>query len=243
PQLAFFEQLGSAGVAAYEDLVERARRLGLLVLADAKRADIGTTSEAYARAFLGGGSVEGAEISPPAADAMTVQPYMGSDSLEPFVEACDRRAVGVFVLVKTSNPGSAELQELRCGERRVCDHVAEMVARLGRTRVGASGYSPVGAVVGATHPSDLAPLRAAMPHAVLLLPGYGAQGAKADDVVGAFDARAGGALVVAARSVNFAYRRSDGAEDRDWEGSIERAARDMNASVAAALERAGKPLR
>jgi orotidine-5'-phosphate decarboxylase len=239
PQLAFFEQLGSAGIAAYEDLVVRAHELGLLVIADAKRGDIGPTADAYARAFLGGVAFHGADLSPPAADALTIQPYFGTDGVEPFLEACARTGGGLFVLVRTSNPSSSELQSLRCGEHTLAEEAARLVDRWGSSFVGKSGWSSVGAVVGATHKKELAGLRAAMPRTPFLLPGYGAQGGKADDVVDAFDARGRGGLVVAARSVNFAYREKD-REHQDWEDRIERAARAMASDVAAALGRAGK---
>ncbi len=235
PQLAFFEQLGAPGIAAYEDLVRHARDRGVLVIADAKRGDIGSTAEAYAAAFLGGVRLGDVDLSPPRADALTIQPWFGTDGVEPFLRACDREGAGLFVLVKTSNPSSAELQDLVCGDRTVSMHVAAAVDAWGRSRVGASGYSSVGAVVGATHRSHLLPLRRAMPRAILLLPGYGAQGGSASDVVDAFDDNGLGALVVAARSVHFAYRRPDGSEEPDWEAAIENAARRMCEDVAGAL--------
>ena len=241
PQLAFFEQLGAPGIEAYEDLVRRARELGLLVIADAKRGDIGTTADAYARAFLGGVAFHGTDVSPPPADALTVQPYFGTDGVQPFLDACDRTGGGLFVLAKTSNPSASEIQDLPTGKRRVVDVVAEAIARWGEPRVASCGYSSVGAVVGATQPRDVQALRSLMPRAIFLLPGYGAQGGTADDVVGAFDARGRGALVVAARSVYFAYRRNDGSEVDDFESAVESAARAMTREIQAALARAGKP--
>jgi orotidine-5'-phosphate decarboxylase len=240
PQLAFFEQLGSAGVRAYEDLVECARALGLLVVADAKRADIGPTADAYARAFLGGVVCQGIDISPPAADALTVQPYFGTDGVQPFLDACAREGAGRYILVRTSNPSSSELQSLRCGEGTVAETVARAVHRWGLSLGRQDHYSPVGAVVGATHAGELARLRELMPRTPFLLPGYGAQGGKADDVVDAFDRQGQGGLVVAARSVNFAFRSAAGEEASDWLGAVEAAARAMAADVNGALARAGK---
>ena len=177
PQLAFFEQLGSAGIAAYEDLVVRAHELGLLVIADAKRGDIGPTADAYAR-VLGWCCVPRRGPLAPAADALTIQPYFGTDGVEPFLEACARTGGGLFVLVRTSNPSSSELQSLRCGEHTLAEEAARLVDRWGSSFVGKSGWSSVGAVVGATHKKELAGLRAAMPRTPFLLPGYGAQGAR-----------------------------------------------------------------
>lgn len=176
PQLAFFEQLGAPGIEAYEDLVDRAHELGLLVIADGKRGDIGPTADAYARAFLGGVRFGDHDLSPPRADALTVQSYFGTDGLEPFLEACRREGAGIYVLVRTSNPSSRELQGQPCGTRTVAETVAAAVDRWGSGLVGTSEWSSVGAVVGATHRAELAGLRAAMPRTPFLLPGYGAQG-------------------------------------------------------------------
>lgn len=240
PQLAFFEQLGAPGIAAFETLVSQARKLGVLVIADAKRGDIGPTADAYARAFLGGVQFGNVDVSPPKADCLTVNPYFGTDGLEPFLAACDREGAGIYVLVRTSNPSSREFQALDAEGRSLAFHVAEAVQRRGAPRIGTSGYSSVGAVVGATHRDELRGLREAMPRTPFLLPGYGAQGGKAEDVVDAFDTRGMGALVVAARSVNFAFRGANGVENDDWAGSIERAAIAMVSDVRLALERAGK---
>lgn len=240
PQLAYFEQLGPAGLAAYEDLVAAARSRDVLVIADAKRGDIGPTAEAYSRAFLGGFAYGGAALSPPAADALTVQPYFGTDGLEPFFEACDRQGSGLYILVRTSNPSSTELQSVRCGDATLSEIVAKRVHEWGSGRPSQGSYSSVGAVVGATHGKELARLRELMPRAPFLLPGYGAQGGKASDVTDAFDRQGQGGLVVAARSVNFAYRDSAGNEVSDWLGAVEAAARAMALDVRRALALAGK---
>jgi orotidine-5'-phosphate decarboxylase len=190
PQSAFFEAQGATGWAALADVCGYARGAGLLVIADAKRGDVPTTARAYVAALA------------PLADAVTVNPYLGRDSLEPFLK---RDGLGVFALVKTSNPGSADVQDLPLEDGRpLWQHVAALVDRWGADFVGASGLSSVGAVVGATHPEVLETARSLLPRAVLLLPGVGAQGGRPDDLGPAFTAGPAGALVSASRSVIYA---------------------------------------
>jgi orotidine-5'-phosphate decarboxylase len=192
PQAAFFEALGAAGWAAFTDVCGYARNAGLLVIADAKRGDVPSTARAYAAAFA------------PLADAVTVNPYLGLDSLEPFLA---HDGLGVFVLVKTSNPGSVDLQDLALADGRpVWQHVAGLVERWGSGLVGESGLSSVGAVVGATFPQEVAEARQLLPRSVLLLPGVGAQGARPEDLAEAFSVGPAGALVSASRSVLYADR-------------------------------------
>jgi orotidine-5'-phosphate decarboxylase len=192
PQSAFFEARGWQGVRSFEAVCAYARDAGLLVIADVKRGDIGSTAAAYAAAFA------------PHADAATVNPYLGGDAVEPFLDAC-RRGAGIFVLVKTSNPGSGDLQDVRLEDgRRVWERVAELVDRWGSDLVGERGLSSVGAVVGATYPQEVAEARALLPRAPFLLPGVGAQGATAADVAAAFANGPAGGLVSASRSVIFA---------------------------------------
>jgi orotidine-5'-phosphate decarboxylase len=208
PQLAFFETLGADGMRAFEDVCEYARTVGLLVVADGKRADIGSTARAYADAYL-----EPREHGPAPVDALTVNPYLGSDSIEPFVAACRRSGAGLFCLVKTSNAGSADIQDLALSDgRRLWQHVAELVAEWGEELVGERGLSSVGAVVGATYPRAVAEARRLMPQAIMLLPGIGAQGATPADVARAFTSGPASALVPVSRSVIYAFR-VDGA---DW---------------------------
>jgi orotidine-5'-phosphate decarboxylase len=208
PQLAFFEALGPDGLRALEDACRYARDAGLLVLADGKRGDIGSTSRAYAAAYLeprGGLS--------PLADALTVNPYLGEDSIEPFLQAARLHGAGVFVLVRTSNAGAADIQDLPLSDGRpLWQHVARLVAQWGEGLVGERGISSVGAVMGATVPRAVGEARRAMPQAVLLLPGVGAQGATPADVARAFTSGPASALVNASRSVIYAYRGSDA----DW---------------------------
>jgi orotidine-5'-phosphate decarboxylase len=207
PQLAFYERYGVAGLQAFARTVHHARQAGLLVIADAKRNDIGSTAAAYADAFLG--TPRGFTqplLSDFAADALTVNAYLGSDGIRPFVECACRHGKGLFVLVKTSNASSGELQDLPVDGRPLYEHLGVLVEAWGENHRGVCGYSAVGAVVGATYPAQGKRLRALMPHTLFLVPGYGAQGATAADVVGCFDARGQGALVNAARSIIFAYR-------------------------------------
>ena len=204
PQIAFFEQYGLPGLEAFADTLDMARERGLLVIADAKRNDIDSTAAAYASAFLGAADVFGSSMPAFDADALTVTPYLGQDTLEPFVAACREHGKGIFVLVKTSNPGSGDLQDLVTQDgRTVAERVADMVAETGATMLGESGYSSVGAVVGATYPEQARTLRARMPHAIILVPGYGAQGGGAADALPNFDARGMGAVVNASRAITY----------------------------------------
>jgi len=224
PQLACFESLGPEGMLALAGVINHAHAKGLLVLADGKRGDIGSAAEAYAAGWLAG---------PWAADAVTVNPYLGLDSLEPFVAAAEARQAGIFVLVKTSNPGSRDFQDLEIDGRTVFEHVAAGVEALAaRTAGDRQGlrYGAVGAVVGATWPKQLASLREAMPHAWILVPGFGRQGGRAADVLPAFDDDGLGAIVVSARDVIYAHARPEingGLGEAQWQQAVERAAADM----------------
>jgi orotidine-5'-phosphate decarboxylase len=198
PQSAFFEAHGAEGVHAFTQVCQYARAAGLLVIADVKRGDIGSTARAYADAFI------------PLADAVTVNPYLGSDSVEPFLDACRREGAGIFCLVKTSNPGSADVQDVRLADgRTVWQHVATLVDSWGDDLIGERGFSAVGAVVGATFPHEIAEARELLPRSVFLLPGIGAQGAAPADVGAAFAAGRASALISASRSVIYASRESD----------------------------------
>jgi orotidine-5'-phosphate decarboxylase len=200
-QSAFFERLGIPGLIALAQLLADARERAVPAILDAKRGDVGATAQAYADAYLDGGVF--------AADALTVQPWLGMDAIEPFVAAAAREHRGVFVLVRTSNPGGADLQELALartdtGAATVADRLADLLTERAREAgVDAHGYGPLGAVVGGTVPGRLAELRARLPHSPLLVPGYGAQGAGPEDVRGAFDADGLGAVVSASRSLTY----------------------------------------
>jgi orotidine-5'-phosphate decarboxylase len=224
-QVAFFEALGSDGLRAYEEVCDYARAATLLVVADGKRGDIGSTARAYANAYL-----EAGEGRLPV-DALTVNPYLGSDSVEPFLAACRRSGAGIFCLVKTSNAGSADIQDLALSDgRRVWQQVAELVNEWGSGLVGERGLSSVGAVVGATYPRAVAEARRLMPQAVLLLPGIGAQGATPADVARAFTSGPASALVPVSRAVIYAFR-VDGA---DWRKAAAAEAARLRSEVWAA---------
>ncbi|HZO98359.1 MAG TPA: orotidine-5'-phosphate decarboxylase [Gaiellaceae bacterium] len=202
PQLAFFEALGAAGMGAFAEVCGYARRAGLLVIADGKRGDIGSTARAYAAAYL-----EGEE---PLADALTVNPYLGRESIEPYLAAARRGGAGVFCVVKTSNAGG-DVQDLALSDGRpVWQHVAGLVAEWGAEAVGEHGLSAVGAVIGATHPRAVTEARRLMPRTVLLLPGVGAQGAGPAEVARAFTSGPASALVSVSRSIDYAFRERGG---------------------------------
>ncbi|GGJ73826.1 orotidine-5'-phosphate decarboxylase [Deinococcus aquiradiocola] len=214
PQLAFYEALGLQGMELLEEVCAAARALGLPVILDAKRGDIGSTAAAYAQAWLAGRH---------AGSALTVNPFLGFETLQPFVDVAHENGGALFVLVKTSNPGQADLQGGGVSER-----VADELTRLGREE--GKGLSSVGAVVGATHPQELADWRRRMPHAPLLLPGLGAQGARPDDLAGAFLPDGTGAVVSASRGIQYA-------DGLDLSAAVQ-AAQGFRDGLNAALERA-----
>lgn len=233
PQAAFFEEWGPPGCAALARVMQHARKSGLIVICDAKRGDIGSTAEAYARGYLAGADPQAA---PWQADALTISPYLGRDTLQPFVDVAQERGAGLYVLVRTSNPGAGTFQDLRHEGRPVYRHVAACVEELAEQTRAGGDFGLVGAVVGATYPSELAELREAMPHAPLLVPGYGSQGAGAAEVAAAFNDEGQGALINSSRGINFAYRRAPFSEkfgEARWEAAVEAATRDMIAELAA----------
>jgi orotidine-5'-phosphate decarboxylase len=211
PQVACFERLGAPGWTSLRQVVAAAQDRGLLVIADAKRGDIDISARAYGQAFFGGletpfGRVEGLGV-----DALTVNPLLGSDALVALLESARERSGGLFVLVRTSNPGAADVQELALDDgRTVSDAVAEQVGALGAAGVGPAGLSDVGAVTGATAPDRLSSLRQAMPHAPFLLPGVGAQGGRVEDLAGAFVPGRAGGLIAASRGIVYAHERIGG---------------------------------
>jgi orotidine-5'-phosphate decarboxylase len=201
PQLAFFEALGPAGMGAFDEVCRYAHHAGVLVIADGKRGDIGSTARAYADAYLDG--------SPPRADALTVNPWLGRESMEPYLAAARRNGAGIFVLVKTSNAG-ADVQDVTLLDGRpMWQHVAQLVSEWGEDLVGEVGLSSVCAVMGATHPRAVADARRLMPQTILLLPGVGAQGASVADLAGAFTSGPASALVNSSRAVIYAFRSGD----------------------------------
>jgi orotidine-5'-phosphate decarboxylase len=208
PQLAFFEALGSHGLRAFEDACTYAREAGLLVIADAKRGDIGSTARAYAAAY-----VEPRDGGPPVADAITVNAYLGRESVEPFLAACKHQGAGVFVVTKTSNAGSEDVQDLRLRDGNVVWHRVALLAReWGEDFIGERGLSSVGLVIGATYPRAVGEARRLCPQQVLLLPGVGAQGAGPAEIARAFTSGPASALVAVSRAIDYAYRARGG----DW---------------------------
>jgi len=228
PQIAHFERYRHDGVKLYFQLVRQAKRLGLLVIGDVKRGDIGSTAEGYAAGDLAG------DDGP---DAITVNGYFGADGLAPFVAACRDEGKGIFVLVRTSNPSAGAIQDFEgADKRKFYEHMAAQVAAIGSGEglIGAGGYSCVGAVVGATYPDEALRLRQIMPQQIFLVPGYGAQGATAADCAAAFKPDGTGAIVNASRSVIYAFDREE-YKGMDWKKAIEAAARAFAEDVRNAI--------
>ncbi len=236
-QNAFFEVVGPPGLDVFCRLIRRVRELGMIAISDSKRSDIGSSSAAYATAHLGKVSIGESKLEVIGADAVTVNPYFGTDGVEPFIQEAVRNGRGVFVLVKTSNPSGVEVQDLHAGSRRVYEEVADRVWAWARRHVGKCGYSAVGAVVGATYPEQLPGLRAEMPGAIFLVPGFGAQGGKAEDVALAFDESGRGAIINSSRGIIFAHRKPEheGLPSERFEEAVLAATRSAKEQIAAAL--------
>jgi orotidine-5'-phosphate decarboxylase len=232
-QAAFYEALGPAGMLALHETAAHAMQAGLIVILDGKRNDIGSTAEAYAQAYLTASKAD--EPAPWPADALTVNPYLGSDGILPFTREAQVSDKGIFVLVRTSNPSAREFQDLSVEGEPLYRHVARRLSEWAAPHRGASGYSLVGAVVGATYPDELHELRALLPGVWLLVPGYGSQGGTAADVAGGFDEAGLGALVNNSRGLAFAYQRREYAHlaGHDWRRAVEQAITDMIADLAA----------
>lgn len=215
PQAAYYEMYGTAGVKTLYKTQEYARSKGMYVITDGKRNDIGTTMEAYAAAHLGKVKVANSEYEPFLGDALTVNGYLGSDGIKPLLKICSENDKGIFVLVKTSNPSSGELQDKLVDGMPIYELMGRMCENWGKELPGAYGYSGVGAVVGATYPEQIRELRAALPHTFFLIPGYGAQGATAKDISAAFDGNGLGGIVNSSRGIMCAYKKQD-ADERDY---------------------------
>jgi orotidine-5'-phosphate decarboxylase len=206
-QLAFFEQYGSAGIQAFEDTVRAAKERGLLVIADGKRNDVASTAEAYASAFLGETEIFGEKQKVFDVDAMTVTPYLGRDSMVPFVDACRQHGKGIFIVLKTSNPGSRDYQDqgLEATGRPLYESIAQSIRDFGDGLMGESGYSSIGAVIGATFPEDASRLRALLPRAFILVTGYGTQGASSRGAAACFNGDGLGAIVNSSRGLTYSF--------------------------------------
>ena len=207
PQSAYYEMFGYHGVHTLYDTVQYAKSKGMYVIMDGKRNDIGSTMEAYAIAYLGEIEVEGEMFNPFGADSLTVNGYLGTDGIKPLLSICDKYKKGIFALVKTSNPSSGELQDKKIGDKTVYETMGEMCEIWGSQCSHKYGYSPVGAVVGATYPEQLAELRLKMPTTFFLVPGYGAQGGDAEGVKNAFDKNGLGAIINSSRAVLTAWQK------------------------------------
>ncbi len=210
PQAAYYEMYGIEGIRCMHETIAYAKKNGMYVILDGKRGDIGATSEAYAKAYLGKTELGGGCEEAFGADCLTVNPYLGTDGIKPFTDQCAANGKGIFVLVKTSNKSSGELQDLKSDGKYIYEHMAELVKTWGSDLIGVNGYSSVGAVVGATYPEQAEALRRQMPHTYFLVPGYGAQGGKAEDVSKSFNKDGLGAIVNASRSIMCAYQKQGG---------------------------------
>lgn len=227
PQSAFFEACGPEGMKALQRILAKARQQGLITILDGKRNDIASTASAYADAGLDG--IQISEWRHPVwdADALTVNPYLGRDAVEPFLESARRSGRGIFVLVRTSNPGAGQFQDLMCDGRPVYVHIAEAVGQWSRKNLGKCGLGDVGAVVGATHPQELERLRKMIPDVPFLVPGYGSQGGSAQDVAPAFREHGLGAIINSSRGIISTFSPSD----PNWEMVVEKAVRDTIANL------------
>ena len=217
PQIAFYEMFGIPGMKAFKETCKYAKEKGMVVIADVKRGDIGSTAQGYSNAFLGKTPIENTQELIYDVDFVTVNPYMGTDCVKPFIEDCKKYDKGIFILVKTSNPSSGELQDLKLENgKEVYMQVAELVEKWGEDLIGTNGYSSIAAVVGATYPEQLEQIRKIAPHTYFLIPGYGAQGGKANDIALGFDDNGLGGIVNASRSLMCAFKTNDKYEEKDY---------------------------
>ncbi len=234
PQVAFYEAYGWQGMRALADTISYAKEKGMFIITDGKRNDIGSTMAAYADAHLGESVIIDKTIRAFEGDALTVNGYLGTDGIAPLIKWCKENDRGIFVLVKTSNPSSGELQDRLLDGRPVYEVMGEMCEKWGEDTRTAEGYSAVGAVVGATYPEQLAKLRKCMPHTFFLVPGYGAQGGGAGDVVGAFDKNGGGAVINSSRGIMTAWKK-EGCPEQDYAGAARREALRMREDLMGAI--------
>lgn len=231
PQAAFFESCGPDGFQALQNILLHARKLGLLTILDGKRNDIASTAQAYAEAAFAGTTIDGHRQPVWQADSLTINPYLGRDAVEPFLKSARSADAGVFVLVRTSNKGAGLFQDLICDGRPLYEHVGQAVAGWNRENLSLCGFGDVGAVVGATHPTELQRLRQQMPEVLFLVPGYGAQGGTAQDCKAAFRSDGLGALINSSRGITACFAP----EEKNWERAIVEATRRTIADLRAAL--------
>ena len=230
PQCAYYEMYGYQGVKTLTRTIEYAKSKGMYVITDGKRNDIGATMEAYATAHLGAVNVKDQMIEPFGADSLTVNGYLGTDGISPLLNECKNRDKGIFVIVKTSNKSSRELQDNIIDGKAVYNIMGEMCEEWGKDTIGEYGYSAVGTVVGATYPEQLLQLREALPHTFFLVPGYGAQGGGAQGIAGAFDKNGIGAIVNSSRAIMCAYK-TEGCDEKDFAQAARREAIRMRDDI------------
>ena len=234
PQAAYYEMYGWPGVRTLCETIAYAKQKGLFVITDGKRNDIGSTMEAYAAAHMGTTAVGGAVCTPFGGDALTVNGYLGSDGILPLLTVCREQDTGIFVLVKTSNPSSGELQDRLIDGLPVYRQMGDMCEKWGEQLPGKYGYSGVGAVVGATYPAQLSELRGLLPHTFFLVPGYGAQGGGAADVGGAVEDKGLGAIVYSSRAILCAWKK-EGCAPEAYAEAARREALRMKADITSVL--------
>lgn len=234
PQVAMYEQYGADGIAAYIKTIEYAKSKGLIVIGDIKRSDIASTAEAYSQGHIGKVSIGKENYVVYHEDFITLNPYLGFDSIEPYMANCKNYEKGMFILVKTSNQNSAEIQDLMADGKPIYEKVGELVSKWGQPLIGMYGFSEVGAVVGATHPTQAKKLREVMPNTFFLVPGYGAQGGKAEDLAVCFNEDGVGAIVNSSRGIIAAYKTNvykDGFSEKEFAKAARQAAVDMKADL------------
>lgn len=232
PQIAFFEQYGLAGMEAFQNTLKYAKKKGLITIVDAKRNDIGTTAEAYSNTYLGRTNIFNEKTSIYDVDCITVSPFLGEDSLIPFIKDCTEYGKGIFILVKTSNPGSGDVQDLKIlkSNESVYVSLAKLVKKLGSKVIGENGYTSIGAVVGATYPDEAETLREIMDDSIFLVPGYGAQGASGKDIVNCFNLDGLGAVVNSSRGITYNFG-SRSTTESEFINSIERNTLNMISDI------------
>ena len=230
PQVAMYEQYGLEGLRAYMETTSYAKEKGLVVIGDVKRGDIASTAAAYA-GHIAGVDIEGEHFDLWQEDAVTLNPYMGFDGIEPFIKACNERDRGLFILVKTSNPSGVELQDLLVDGTPIYDKTADLVHKWGELTMGTKGYSRIGAVVGATYKEQGMELRKRMPHTFFLVPGYGAQGGKAEDLKEYFDKNGSGIIVNSSRGIIAAYKKDSECSEKDFAIASKKAVLAMRADL------------
>ncbi len=235
PQSAYYEMYGIEGLKVLHETIRYAQSKGLYVITDVKRNDIGSTAEAYAAAYLGKTEIEDMQIDAFGSDGITINPYLGTDGIQPFIDACSQYQKSAFVLVKTSNKSSGEIQDLVVHNETIYEKVAQLVNEWGKSSMGQKGYSHIGAVVGATYPQQAAKLRALMPNAYFLVPGYGAQGGTAKDVANCFNPDGLGAIVNSSRGIICAYMKAQCSE-QDFALAAREAAIRMREEISSSLE-------